>query len=392
MKKELVLALDIGSNKTKILICQKEKQRLNLLAKIEKDSEGLKEGNVVEPEKLTENLKEIFLKLEEDFGKEVRSIFLNLSSSSLFSFPSKGLVSVSRADGVISKEDVERVLKEAKAIKLPSNKEIFEILEKEFIVDGQRGIKDPVGLKGMRLEVEILALGIFYPYFKNLKDAILGADLEILDIIPSPLACSKSVLTDRQKELGVCLFEFGAQTSLLSFFKDGKMIDFLAFPFGSSEITKEIALSFRIDYDFAEKIKIEYGSCFFKGKDSKQRVEAEGEVVAFSKRRLTYIVQKTLTEIISEIHKKTKNIFKEKKLAAGLVVTGGGAKLSNLDDFLRMKLKIPCRLGFPKGIEGLENDISFSAACGILLMVAEREIIRETFLDKFKKICRKIFS
>lgn len=386
MSEKIICALDMGSSKIKALIAKKDKNAINLVSKIERDSEGIKRGEVVDLEKTTNILKNLFSELEKEIHHEIDSVFLGYNASSLFPVTSHGLVSVSRADGIISEEDVDRVIKEAQAVKLPSNKEIFEILEKEFIIDGQPGIQNPVGLKGVKLEAKILAAGIFSPSLKNLKDTILNLDIEIANIFSSPLALPAVCLTDSQKDLGVCLLDMGAQTSSLIFLKEGKLFDFSIFPFGASEITKEIAIFLKVDYEMAERIKIEYGNCLFKGKDKKERVEIGGEVINVSQKKLSLLIQRVLSEMISEFSK----VLKERKIPAGLVITGGGAKLEKIADFFKQKTKLPCRIGFPLFFD-LE-DPAFSLVAGVLYLASQQESEERGYFSKFKKFFKKIFS
>ena len=203
MRKEIITGLDIGTSKIKVLVVNRSKDgKLELVLKEEENSEGVRRGVIIDPERVSNILKGLFSRISEEVGQKVNSVYLNLGGSHIFCTPSHGLVSVSRADQKISEEDINRVLKEAEAINLSSNKEIFAVLPKEFIIDGEKGIKEPLSLQGVRLEAEVLALGGFSPYLKNTKETVLLSDLEILDMVPNPLAAARAVLTEKQKELG----------------------------------------------------------------------------------------------------------------------------------------------------------------------------------------------
>jgi len=278
------------------------------------------------------------------------------------------MVAVSRADRNISKEDVERVLEEAaKSLFLPSNNEILEASPKEFIVDGVGDIKAAEGLQGGRLETEILVLSNFVPFKNNLTQAVLDSGLQILDIVPSPLASSLSVLSQRQKELGVALLDIGAGTSSLAVFEEGDLIHLTVFPIGSSNITQDIAVGLKTDIDVAERIKTEYGACVFKGNDKRERIEMEGEEpLIFSRKMLTRIIEARVSEIFDQCQKELKKIGKLGLLPAGLVLTGGGAKLSKIVELAKKELKLPCRIGKPSDFSGLD-DPGFSTICGLII-------------------------
>lgn len=369
----LIAGLDMGSSKIRVLIAARNKDgELELISKLEENSDGIRRGVVIDIERNSSLLKNIFAEVSNDAGQKVDSVYININGSHLFSFPSKGLISVSRADQKISEEDIQRVLQAAEAINLSSNKEIFDTIPREFIIDGERGIKEPVGLNGVRVEVDVLALGGFSPYLKNLNQAVLKADLGISDRIPSPLSSAKAVLTEKQKELGTCVLDIGAGTTGISVFEEGDLIHLAVLPVGSSNITNDIAVGLKIDVDIAERIKIEYGSCFFKGKDVKRKIDiGEDSPLIFSQRFLTRIIQSRISEIFDETNKELKKISKEKSLPGGIVLTGGGAKLEKIIDLAKDKFHLPTRLGKPKGILGLDEDPSWSVAAGLVALAVD---------------------
>lgn len=380
MRQNIITGLDLGTSKIKAIVAafNEKEGDLELLAKEEENSEGIRRGTVVNVEKVSDILNEICSKISQDINRKISQVYVNLGGSHLFSMLSHGLVSVSRADQKISKEDIQRVLQAAEVINLSSNKEIFDALPREFIIDGEKGIKEPLGLQGLRLESEVLALGGFSPYLKNLNQAVLDADLEILDRIPSPRAAARAVLTERQKELGVCLVDMGAGTTSMAVFEEGDLIHLAVLPVGSANITNDISIGLKTDIDIAEKIKIEYGSCFFKGKNtrknSRQKIDiGEDSPLVFSQKFLTGIIIDRISEIFNEVNKELKKISREKQLPGGIILTGGGAKLSKLADLAREKFHLPARIGKPSGISGLDEDLGLSTVCGLALFGADLE-------------------
>jgi cell division protein FtsA len=387
--RNLICAIDIGSSKIKILVVKKEK--LEAVFKAEENSEGIKRGIVVNPEKVSKILENLINLANQNFKGKINSAFVNLGGIHLFSVPARALISVSRADLTVSEEDVNRILQEAKMANISHNKEIFDLIVKEFILDGERGIREPVGLKGKRLEVEALGLGYFSSYLENLKKSLLNCGLDVFELIPSPIACSRAVLTERQKELGVCLLDIGAQTTSISVFEDGNLSFLSVLPLGSQEITNKIAIQMQIDPELAERMKIEYGSCYFKGKNKRERIEfEEEEPLIFYPRSLARIIREGYSEIFDLVLKELKKISKDKKLPAGIVLTGGGAKIQKILELAKFKFKLNCKIGKPKGILNLEEDPSFSVLAGLILSGLEFEKeqgeLSIGFFSKLKRI------
>ncbi len=392
-KERLITGVDIGTYSTKAMIVavdSKNETGLNLVLKLEEPSDGVRRGTVIGVEKVSNILRKLFWRVEQELGQKINSVYVNVKGSHIFSTSSRGLVSVSRADQKISEEDIQRVLQAARTINLPSNKEIFEVFPKEFIVDGERGIKDPIGLQGVRLEVEVLALAGFSPYLENTKQAVLDADLGVLDIIPSSIAAARSVLTEKQKELGVGLLDIGAGITSLAVFEEGNLIHFAVLPMGSSNITNDIAIALKTDIDIAERVKIEYGSCLFKGRDVKRKINiGEDTPLVFSQKFLIKVITDRVSEIFEEANKELKKISKEKLLPAGIVLTGGGAKLPKIIELAKNKFHLPVRLGIPKGIEGLNGDLSLATVCGLVLMGADEEK-KKPGLDSWRRVFSKV--
>jgi len=382
MAKPFITGLDIGTSKIKILVAGKNKEeKLELISKVEENSEGVRRGIIINTEKVSDLLINLFQKISEEINQKIDSLYINLDGSHIFATPSHGLVSVSRADGKISDEDIQRVLQAAQAINLSSNKEIFDAIVKEFIIDGEKGIKEPLSLQGVRLETEVLALGCFSPYLKNTKEAVFGADLEILDMIPSPIAAARAVLSEKQKELGVLLLDIGAGTTGIAVFEEGDLLHLSILPVGSSNITNDIAIGLKTDVEIADRIKIEFGSAIFKGKNVRQRIDiGEEEPLIFYQKFLNKIIQDRISEIFGEVSRELKNIGKEKLLPAGIVLTGGGARLPKLVELAKEKFHLPARLGKPRGILGLEEDPALATVCGLVLLGADSE--GRTFEDK----------
>ena len=378
----IITAIDIGTNSVKTLIARKEEKegKMEILGKGRASNLGLRKGEIAHLEETTSAIMESLKMAEEEAGIKVKSCICNINGPHLSSILSQGLVSVSRADQKISPEDVERVLHQAENITLPPNQEILESLAIDFTVDGEKGIKEPQGLKGTRLEVQTLLLCVFSPVLEKLTKAVLDANLQIDNIIPSALAAASSCLTRRERELGVVLLDIGAETSGMAVFEEGNLVDYEVFPIGSANITNDIALGLRTDIITAEKIKREYARLpnkiskktrrakgNKKEKTDKDKIHIPDKYLNFSRKLLRDIVEARISDIFTEVQKALKKKLPQKLLPGGIVLTGGGANLPGLEDYARQKLKLPARIGVPRGFENLEKNPLFSVVAGLLL-------------------------
>lgn len=262
-KTNLICGLDIGSQNIKILVAKRKPEGGEVFNYQEFPSSGIRRGVIIHPEEVSRILRENFLNTKRE-GQKIDSLYLNIGGSHLFSMPSHGTIAVSRADQKISEEDIGRVLQAAQTINLPSNKEIFDVIPQEFIIDGEKGIKEPLGLKGVRLEAEVLVLGGFSPYLKNLTQTVLDSGWQISDMVPSSIASGRACLNEKQKELGVAILDIGAGTCDLAVFEEGDLIHLTVLPMGSANITNDIAIGLKTDIEIAERIKIEFGNCLLK--------------------------------------------------------------------------------------------------------------------------------
>lgn len=395
--KNLISALDLGSSKIKLLVVAKKGDLLEAVFQEEENSEGIKKGVILEPKRTAQVIRKLIDKANQKLKTKISSVYSSIGGEHLTLQKVHSSISVSRADQVISEEDVERAFREIKNIEIGHNKEIVEIIPHRYIIDQETQIKDPVGLKGKKLEVESVLIAASFPYLENHKQAIEEADLELLDIFPAPLAAVRATLTQRQKEWGVSLVDIGAETTSLVAFEDGFLSHLRVFPVGFSEITNEIALNLKVDPEIAEEIKIEYGCCFWKGKNVKQRIEIDEEKpLIFYQKFLARLIRTKVLKILELINQELKKISKEKKFPAGLFLTGGGAKLAGITELSKTKFQLNCKIGRPKEIKNLEEDPALATLAGIILLSQdlEKEIKREKskgFFGKLKNLF-KIFT
>jgi len=374
-RSNIVTGLDIGTYSIKALVAQKNKNNWEVLSYAEIPSFGLRKGAVVDVEETSKNVQMIMSGVEKDCNRKISSVFVNIGGSHLYITPSDGIISVSRADQRISREDVDRVLAATKAINIPHNEEVLDVFPREYIIDDQKGIKQPENLTGIRLEAKVLLLCYFQPYFINLTQAVLGAKLQINDVVPSPLAAAKAVLTPQQKELGVALIDMGAATTSLAVFEEGELMHLAVFPIGSANITNDIAIGLKTEVAIAESIKKQHGTCMFARTDkdrkdqSRKKIEVfdKSDSLNFTKKNLVDIIEPRVSEILDLIQKELKKINRQELLPGGVVLTGGGAKIPRIKELTKETLKLSCEIGTPKGIIGLQDDPAFATVAGLTL-------------------------
>ncbi len=383
-REKIIVGLDIGTCNIRAVVAQfKEGAAPQVLGVGKAVSGGIRKGTVVDMQETVKNIKEAVQMAERISGNKIEDVFVNIGGSHISCRSSRGVIAVSRADGEISEEDKARAISAAKAVSVQPNREILHILPRRFIVDGQEAIKDPVGMQGVRLEVDALIVEGATPFIKNLIKCVHEADLEENGLLLSPLAGSRAVLNKRQKELGVLFLDLGGGTSGLAIFEEGDIMHCQILPVGSTHITNDIAIGLRISIDAAEKIKLEYGSALPNSVSKKEMIdltkvgETEGQV---SRYQVAEIIEARVSEILDLVNKELKRIDRSGLLPAGVVLAGEGAKMTGLAELTKEKLKLPVQIGLPAGMEGISDQVSdpgFATVCGLIFSALTDEMKSE---------------
>lgn len=384
-REKIIVGLDVGTCHIRVAVAQiREGGKPQILGVGQVVSGGMRKGVVVDMEETIKNIKEAVQMAERISGIKIEDAFVSIGGSHIACRQSKGVIAVSRADGEISEEDKQRAISAAKAVSIQPNREILHVLPRRFIVDGQEAIKEPVGMQGVRLEVDALIIEGATPFIKNLIKCVHEADLDENGLLLSPLAGSRAVLTKRQKELGVLLLDFGGGTSGLVVFEEGDIMHCQILPVGSMHITNDIAIGLRVSIETAEKIKLGYGGARSEAVGKKEMIdltklgEAEGEVF---RHQVAEIIEARVSEILDLVNKELKKIDRAGLLPAGVVLVGGGAKLPGLVELTKEKLRLPVQIGMPEGLEGVTgqiNDPTFATVCGLILSALTDEIKAES--------------
>lgn len=373
-KQSVVVGLDVGSSKVAVCVGQLQEEILNVVGVGTAPNSGLKKGVIGDLEETISAISAALDEAERMSGIPISSAYISINGQHISSTVSKGVIAVSRADGEISEADMERALEAARAVALPPNREIIHVLPKQYIIDGQEGVNDPVGMSGIRLEVETLVIGGSTSAIKNLAKCAGQAGLSVDGLVFSPLATAKGLLSKKQRESGVILIDIGAGTTNFAIYEEGEVIKTGVLPIGSSHITNDIAIGLRTNLDLAEKIKLRHGCASPESVRESEKIDLseldENENQRIARRYVAEIIEARLNEIFSMIREELQSVDREGMLPAGVVLTGGGSKLEGLGEYVKEYLKLPVQTGAPlleiSGLTDRLDDPSYSTCIGLM--------------------------
>lgn len=379
-KSRIIASLDIGSSKIRTVVgtLEEKSQVPNIIGVGVTPSAGLRKGSVIDVEEAINSISTSLEDAERMAGEPINHVFLGIGGSHIESLNSKGVIAVSHNE--ISEDDVDRVLEAAQAVSIPGNRRILRIIPKSFTVDEQKGVKYPVGMTGIRLEVEAHIVTGLVPAIKNIEKCVLQAGVDIDDIIPASLASPEAVLSKRQKELGVVVLDIGSGGTSLSVFEEGTTLHTAVLPVGGESVTNDIAIGLRTAIDTAEKIKIEYGSCI--PADINERETIDLSLVSkidshkVSKKHMAEIVQARYHEIFMLAKDELAKIHRDGMLPGGVILTGAGVKMPGTIDLARETLNLPVQIGFPQNFDGVVDKIddpAYATAIGLIIWGARLE-------------------
>ncbi len=383
MKEDIIAGLDIGSTAVRIVVGQINpkvaEKELQIIGAVSVPAEGINKGAVKSIEDVTSAISACLEKAERLVGVPIESVWVSINSPHIKCEKSRGVVAIGRSDGEICQDDIERALEAARALSVPPNYEILHVIPVKFTVDNQEDIKDPVGMTGVRLEVETLIIQGLTSQIKNLTKAIFRTGLDIEDLVLSPLAAAEAVIGPKQKELGAALVNIGSSTTSLAVFEEGELLHTAVIPIGSEHISADIAIGLRCPINLAERVKVEYGSANstkFNRKDEvdiaqiAEEEDAGNDAKAISKKYLAEIVEARVEEIYEKIDEELKKIERSGMLPGGIFLIGGGTKLDEITEAAKKKLRLPACLGINKNIATIidkVNETEFLNALGLVM-------------------------
>lgn len=385
---EVIVGLDVGTTTVRVLVGQRPHEptdKLHVIGVGVEPSSGMQRGVVTDVEETIRGVSAALDSAERMSGFPIERAMVSIGGAHISSVNSRGVIAVSRADGEISEDDVARVVNAAQAISLPSNREILHVIPQHFIVDGQGGITDPHAMTGVRLEVDTHIIEGSAPFIRNISRCVYQAGSTIQGLVFAPLAAERAVLNKRQKELGVTLLDLGGGTTNLAIFEENRLLHTATIPVGSMHITNDIAIGLRSSIDVAERIKVQFGSAIpDEVKKSQEinlkKVDEHEEDTMVSRREVAEIIEARLAEIFSLVNRQLRAVERSGLLPAGVVLTGGGAKMHGIVELAKKELRLPAQLGFPVALPSIvdqADDPAMAVVTGLLLAGAEAQRAHE---------------
>ena len=381
-REDIIIGLDIGTTSVQTIVASKKKTQEvpQIIGWGESVSRGVRRGIVVHIEEAASAIRESFQKAINHAGIKHNEAVVGVGGNHIFVRPSKGVVIVSRADREISREDIQRALLQAEAIPGNPNREILHNLARGWAVDGEEGIKDPLGMTGIKLEVDTLIIEGGSPALKNLRKAVNLAGIKIKELVLTPLAAAYAVLGPRQKELGTLVLDIGGSTTGLVIFEEGDIFHASVVGFGSSHVTHDLVYGLQVDVDTAEKVKRLHGSALAESTSSRDIVDLKklGGENSILRREVAAICEARFSEIFEMVQKELKKVGRAAMLPGGVVLTGGGSKVPRIDKLAKKELGLPCARGVAQSILGPEEivqDPLFSTALGLIVWAFDENIL-----------------
>lgn len=403
-KSRIIAGIELGSSKVTTLIAQVQvdavslESSINVVGVSSVESRGIKKGQIVDIEEAVDVTIESVEGAERMAGYNLDKALISLSGAHISSQNSHGVVAVSNPDTEITSEDVDRVIEAASAVSLPSSREVVHVLPREYVVDGEAGVKDPVGMSGIRLEVETHLVTASNAAVKNLRKAINEVGVGVEDMVFSGLAASEAVLTKTEKELGCVLVDVGGGTTSIAAFVDGSLAHSSVIPIGARNVTNDLAIGLRVTLESAEKIKTFLSEYDRKSRKKDDDIQDQLDLTSLGVQENKKVSKKTLTEGIikprlNEIFTMVRLQLDKENIAAripsGVILTGGGAETVGVEDSARKMMGLPVRIGKPKGVGGLIDEIispQFAVPVGLILFGASQAPVQTqpSFSKKFK--------
>jgi cell division protein FtsA len=389
-KSRIVAAIDIGSEKITTLIANIQTELSDLSTSINVigvstsesgEGRGIKKGQIVNLEEAVESVVESVESAERMAGYNISKAYVSLGGAHILSQNSHGVVAVSNPEGEITHEDIERVIEAASAVSLPPSRILLHVLPKEYIVDGDGGIKDPLRMGGVRLETEAHLITASASAVKNIEKVLDEVGIKVEEFIYSGIAASDAVLTKTEKELGCVMIDIGGGTTSIAVYEEGALTYSYVLPIGSRNVTKDLATGLRVSLESAEKIKLSLGNNDKKVPEGEEQIDLSkfgiDEDKKVSRKTIVEgIIRPRLNEIFSMVKGQLEKEKLINKVPSGAVITGGGAQVYGVEDSGKRMLSMAVRIGKPRGVQGLVDEIinpSFSVPIGILINASKKE-------------------
>lgn len=380
--KNMIVGLDIGTSKVVAIVGEVDADgEIEVLGLGSHAARGLKRGVVVNIESTVQSIRRAVEEAEQMAGCQIHSVYTGIAGSHIRSLNSHGVTAIK--NGEVVHEDVERVIDAARAVAIPADQKILHILPQEFVIDSQEGIREPVGMSGVRLEAKVHMVTGAVSAAQNIVKCVQRCDLEVDDVILQQLASARAVLTEDEKELGVCLVDIGGGTTDLAVFVGGSIVHTAVMPIAGDQVTNDIAVALRTPTQHAEAIKVRYACCLTQLANADETIEVpsvgERAPRRLSRQTLAEVVEPRYEELFGLIQAELQHSGFENLIAAGIVLTGGSARMEGAVELGEEVFHMPVRLGVPQYVTGLADVVRnpiYSTAVGLLLFGHENRSLK----------------
>ena len=373
--KHFVTGLDVGTENVRAVIATVSKDgEIAIVGYNEGKSAGMRKGipaNLTGP---AESIDHMLGDAERMGGYDVRNAYVSINGSTVISTHTEGMIAVGTVEHEINEEDLDRIEGVAVTGRIPANRDVLDVVPLEYALDGQGGIKNPLGMAGARLEMRACVISALTPNCENLKRATATADVKAERLVPSVVAAARAVLNDRQKENGVAVINMGAATTSVAIYEEGDLQYVGVVPAGSNNITNDLAIVLAIEPELAEEIKTRFITGDFDSEKSPAIKVGKNNDRTFDRKEVEEVVKARLEEIFGEVRKKLKAAKYDQRLPEGIILVGGGAKMRDIDLFAKKILEAAVKIGTPKDLNGVADAIEkpeFATAVGLALLAAE---------------------
>jgi cell division protein FtsA len=372
-EKNLIVGLDIGTSKIVAMVGEvMPDNRIEVIGIGSHPSRGLKRGVVVNIEATMQSIQRAAEEAELMAGCQIHAAYTGIAGSHIRGFNSHGIVAI--RDKEVTQYDIDRVIDAARAVAIPADQKILHILPQEFIVDNQEGIREPIGMSGVRLEAKVHMVTGAVSAAQNIGKCVQSCGLQVADIILEQLASSQAILSEDEKELGVCLVDIGCGTTDIAVFTDGAIRHTAVIPIAGSQVTNDVAVALRTPAQSAEQIKLQYAHAIREKADANQMISVPSagntRERQISAKALSEVIEARYEELFTLVQAELRRSGFEDLIASGLVITGGAAKVPGAVELAEKVLRMPVRLGCPQHVDGLEDVIHnpiYATGVGLLL-------------------------
>jgi cell division protein FtsA len=396
-KSDLVVGLDIGTTKICAVVGELTSEGVDVVGIGTAPSTGLRKGVVVNIEQTVLSIKKSLEEAELMAGCEIRSVYAGIAGSHIKGFNSHGVIAVK--GGEVGPKDIERVLDAAKAVAIPLDREVIHILPQEYIVDDQRGIADPLGMAGVRLEVKVHIVTGAVTSAQNIVRSCHRAGLDVADIVLESLASAKAVLTEEEREIGVALVDLGGGTTDLAIFSNDSIKHTAVLALGGQNLTNDIAFGLRTPMAAAERIKIKHGCAMADLVKNDEGIEVASvggrDARALSRQVLAEICEPRMEEILGLVEQELVRSGFKNQIGAGVVLTGGTSLLEGVQELGEQIFNLPTRIGYPRRIGGLRDVVNspiYATAVGLLMFGAQKEGAEQRFRIRDANVFNRILG